>query len=98
MSGSDWDGRHLAIHYESANEPDLLVLINYEGSDVTYTLPAGNWSRLMDTQSYFDDAYFSDVPLADPYTSANITLDAPEDIATTTYTAKPASFVVLEGQ
>jgi glycogen operon protein len=98
MSGSDWDGRHLAIHYESANEPDLLVLLNYEGSDVTYTLPAGKWSRLMDTQSYFDDAYFSDVPLADPYTSANITLDTPEDIATTTYTAKPASFVVLEGQ
>ena len=98
MSGSDWDGRHLAIHYSSEDENDLLILLNYEASDVAFTLPAGQWSRLMDTQAYFDDGYFSDTPLADPYSSANITLDEPALITDTTYAAKPASFVVFEAQ
>ena len=76
-----------------------------ERSDVTYTLPTGRtWSRLVDTQQYFDtpasssesSGYFDDFPDADVYTSANITLDEPEVMGGGTYTAASTSIVIFE--
>jgi glycogen operon protein len=108
MEGEDWSGRQLAIHYYGSDEfpqPELFIIINMDRSDVTYTLPTGRtWSRLVDTQQYFDtpassdesSGYFDDVPDADLYTSANINLDAPEVIGGGSYTAASTSIVILE--
>ena len=108
MAGEDWSGRSVAIHYYSTDaypQAELLILINMERGDVSFTLPTGRtWARLVDTQQYFDTpgtsdesgGYFDDTPDADPYTSANITLDAPEVISGGIYTAVSTSIVILE--
>ncbi len=98
LSDHQWGTqRHVAIHYYDA-EPQLLVLINMERSSVDFTLPGGvSWGRLLDTQSYFDDGLFTDDPAADPYLSANITLDTPEAVGGT-YSVVGSSIVILEQQ
>jgi len=108
MSGDGWSGRQLAIHYYSTDaypQPELFIIINMERGDVTYTLPEGRtWARLADTQQYFDtpgtsdesSGYFDDNLDADVYTSANITLDAPQVIEGGSYTAASTSIVILE--
>ena len=50
--------------------------------------------------SYGDDetGYFDDYPDEDPYQSANIWLDAPQDIGGSSYTVPKWTIVVLEEQ
>jgi len=92
----DWGSRNLMIHYnDTTGGPPLVILINLERGDVGFTLPAGMWARLVDTQSYFDsDAWFTDSG-APKNRSANVTLDAAGDISAE-YVVKGSSIVVLE--
>jgi isoamylase len=96
---TSWGGRHLMLHYyDTAPDPELLVLVNMEvGGDVEFTLPAGRlWLRLVDTQQYFDDdAYFTSSG-KDPQRSANIDLEVPEAVSGS-YTVKSRSVVILKG-
>ncbi len=114
MEGWEWgEKRHVAMHYvaegDFADKPELLVLINMERGDVTFTLPGGrSWGRLIDTQTWFDmpatetqrgqGGWFDDNPSLDPYRSANISLDAPEIAGEPTWTVRANSIVVLEQQ
>lgn len=111
MGSADWaNNKHVAIHYydDGSGYKDLLVLINMEAGPVDFTLPTGTpWARLVDTQAYFDKpgtygddetGYFDDTPDADPYTSANITLDSPEPISGATYGVPAYTIVILEEQ
>ncbi|MCB9766342.1 MAG: glycosyl hydrolase [Alphaproteobacteria bacterium] len=112
MSGDDWaNNRHMMVHYYddgSVGEPELLILINMERGPVTFTLPSGrSWGRLIDTQAWFDvpgtigeegGGYFDENPGADPYQSANITLDDPEPIPGTSYEVPANTIVILEEQ
>jgi isoamylase len=111
MGSSDWSSnRHVAIHYydDGSGAAELLILINMERGDVTFSLPTGvGWGRLVDTQSYYDlpmdaaddtNGYFTDYPDEDPYQSANITLDTPTLISGGEYTVKANSIVILEEQ
>ncbi len=99
----DWGGRHLMIHYwDSSFGPQLAILINNELGDVTFTLPAGSWARVVDTQRWwdFDDAddpgdYF-DQSGADRQVSHNISTDAPEPVDGATFTVPARSIVILE--
>ena len=102
MAGDDWSGRSLMVHYYddgSWDKPELLILINMERSDVTFTLPSGRqWVRLVDTQRYYDDSsgYFSDNTDADRYASANVDLTGAVSVDGGTYTVKDSSIVILE--
>jgi glycogen operon protein len=94
---ANWGVRHLMMHYDQTGaDPQLLVLINMETTDTTFTLPAGVWLRLVDTQQYFDDDAYLTANHKDPRTSANIELTVP-DGASDSYTVKSRAIVVLEG-
>ena len=96
----NWGGKALMLHYyDKAQGPELAILINMEGGNVDFTLPAGlTWKRLLDTQQYFDlPQTLSDAGL-DKRKSANITLAAPMAITTATYGVPTRSIVVLEAQ
>ena len=67
----------------------------------------GRYRIGFDTQAYFDmpgsygddeTGYFDDYPDEDPYQSANIWLDAPQDIGGSSYTVPKWTIVVLEEQ
>ncbi len=94
----DWASKQLMIHYnDKSRGPELALLINMTNGTVTFQLPPGKWRRLIDTQAYFDgEAYLNDkkLPLRK---SANITLDAPENLPDATYGVPSHSIVVLEG-
>ena len=112
----DWEWgekRHVAIHYvaegDYADKPELLILINMERGDVTFTLPEGRtWGRLIDTQSWYDKpatatqrgqgGWFDDNPSLDPFFSANITLDDPLVLDEPSYTVLANTIVILEQQ
>ena len=100
---------HYVAEGDFADKPELLVLINMERGDVTFTLPGGrSWGRLIDTQTWFDmpatetqrgqGGWFDDNTSLDPYRSANISLDAPEIAEEPTWTVRANSIVVLEQQ
>jgi glycogen operon protein len=94
----NWGGRSIMQHYYNVGEnPEVLVLINMEGGDVTFTLPEGRvWLRVVDTQGYYDsDEYFTADPTKDPTKSANIDLEVPTPV-TGTYTAKSRTVVILK--
>ena len=93
---TDWGVRHIMQHYyDDSQGPQLVVLINMEGGDVTFQLPEGQvWRRVVDTQAYFESAdYLSgrDVTL-----SPNIELEVPEPVDNA-YTVKSRSIVILTG-
>jgi len=98
MQPADWDGRALMAHYfpDPSVGQEILVIFNFVRTDVTFTLPGGRvWRRVLDTQSYFDDAYITANAL-DARTSWNVAIDAPELIATPDYVAKGTSIVVFK--
>ena len=101
MAGADWDGRAMMVHYyEPASGPEILVILNFVRTDVTFTLPGGRtWRRVIDTQSYFDDPTVA-VPYAGlasaPRDSHNVNLAAPVEILTADYVAKGTSIVILQ--
>ena len=112
-SKSDWSNRHLALHYydDGAGDygPELLILMNQEEGDVTFSLPTGRtWGVVVDTQSWYDmpatqteqgeGGWFDDNPSLDPYLSANIELDEPVVLSEAEYTVKGRTFVILEEQ
>lgn len=59
---ADWGSRQLMVKWEDdgtpnqawSGKPALLLLMNMERYDVTFTLPSGNWARAVDTQEHFD--------------------------------------------
>ncbi len=105
--GANWGSKSLMLHYDDPSRgPELLVLINMEGSveidvavgtnEVPFTLPAlsGNrkWVRRLDTQRAFDmDNYAA----AGARTSSNIDLDGKTAVGSS-YGVKTGSIVVLE--
>ena len=112
MSGDDWsNNKHVMQHYydggDHPDDPELLVLINMERGDVTFTLPEGRtWGRVVDTQAWFDTpgtiddegGYFDENPTLDPYLSANISAAAPIILDAPSYTVTGSSIVILEEQ
>lgn len=110
MSGNDWSGKTLMLHYYSTEEwdkPEILVMINMDRENRSFTLPEGRtWGRLLDTQSYFDrgdilgepEGYLSENSDLDMSLSANITLENPAVIAGATYDLMGSSIVILEAQ
>ena len=110
MSGSDWSGKTLMLHYyktEEWDKPEIVIMINMDRSTQSFTLPEGRtWGRLLDTQSYFDrgdileepEGYLSENPDVDTSLSANITLDNPAIIEGLTYDLMGSSIVILEEQ
>jgi isoamylase len=97
-TGTGWDARTVMIHY-SAKAPELLILVNMDDGDVSFTLPTGRtWKRLIDTQAYFDTlGYLNDQKLSTK-ASANATLDNPETMVNPTYGVKSRSIVVMEAR
>jgi isoamylase len=96
MQGSDWDGRRVMQHYWDAGRGnELLVMINGDASDATFTLPAGrDWQRRVDTQAFFDTDAFAQGQGA-ARQSHNIALTPGETLGAT-YVLKPHSIAVLE--
>ena len=94
----NWSGRALMIDYEDpAKGKPLLILINMERAATDFTLPAGTWKRLIDTQNYFDDPDVIASQTLDPMTSHNATIDAPVLVMTPDYNVPGSAIVVLEG-
>jgi isoamylase len=100
----DWNSRNIDMMFaEGQGEPELHVLYNLDGGPVTFQLPSGSYSVLVDTQRWFDTpgrsgeptGWFDEHPDADPFQSRNITLEAPEQVSGS-YTVEPRSIVVLE--
>jgi glycogen operon protein len=95
---TNWGDKQLMMHfYDRTKGPELAILINGEGGDVTFTLPSGRtWKRVLDTQSYFDLAETLVSSNKPQRQSANITLTNGETIGTADYTLKARTIVVLE--
>ena len=96
----NWSGRHVMMLYDDPTKgPELAILINMERAPTTFTLPPGRtWTRVVDTQSYYDTPDFLQGASADFDTSANISLDAPPVVPGATYTAQGSTIVVLESK
>ncbi|MBL8949144.1 MAG: glycosyl hydrolase [Myxococcaceae bacterium] len=88
----DWPGRTLAISYPG----QLAVLINMTGGNVNFTLPAGRWRRLIDTQAYFDTAAYLNMNALPLRRSQNASLEAPVELPAAEYGVAARSIVVVE--
>ena len=93
----NWGGRNIMMHYHDPSVgPEIAVLINMDRDWVEFTLPEGRaWSRVLDTQRYFDDVDYLAENNADLKTSHNITLDEPLPLTEPTYNVAGSSIVVL---
>ncbi len=94
-----WQGRHIAKHYwdETAGS-EIFIIINMEGHEVEFSLPEGRaWTRLLDTQQWFDDDDFLEESAADPRRTHNVTIEDPVVVEGGAYVAMPRTFVLLEG-
>jgi len=96
---SNWSTKHLMQHYYDENDAygaELVVLWNFENTDVTFTLPTNrSWARVVDTQAYFDsDSHFDGLTDPNLRESANVELGNTDALGAT-YTAKAQSVVVL---
>ena len=100
LDGGEWDGRAAAVHfYDPSFGPELFLIFNFNRTDTAYTLPTGRvWKRVIDTQSYFDDAPYLTANSLDTKTSWNIDLAASEEITAADYVAKGTSIVILEAE
>jgi pullulanase/glycogen debranching enzyme len=99
---TDWSDRHLMMHYSGGDangEKPVLVLINGEGYDLTFDLPAGSWARVIDTGSWWDstDGYLAGEDV-ERYVSSNAMVDAPIALSNNEYTVSAYAMVVIEGQ
>ena len=98
-SSTTWGGRQLMIHWYDDGSgtwgPEIVVILNFDRNDVAYTLPAGTWGRIVDTQAYFDGDDYLGVEGLDPRVSANVDLTGAVTV-TSSYTAKGSSIVILE--
>ncbi len=99
----DWGSRALMVHWADdgasgqpwSGKPGVVMLLNMNRSDTAFTLPSGSWTRVVDTQAYFDDDAWLAGEGHDLRTSANIT---PTDgtVVGGSYTAVGSSVVLLE--
>ncbi|HUB06333.1 MAG TPA: alpha-amylase family glycosyl hydrolase [Myxococcales bacterium] len=94
----NWNGQQLAVHYPPSSQgPELDILINLATSAADFTLPAGSWVALLDTQQYFDaDSLFTENAALDPGQSNNVWLSNPTAVPGGDYNVMPQSIVVLE--
>ena len=101
-SGTTWAGRRLMVHYYDDGDgdygPEIVILLNFDRNDVTYTLPEGRqWGRIVDTQSYYDDEATLASEGLDPRVSANVDRSGAV-VVEGAYTAKGSSIVILEAR
>jgi isoamylase len=105
---ANWSSRVLMIHYYNDgnwDDPELVVLINMSPNHLDFTLPTGrSWSRILDTQSYYDtdgtgdepSGYFNENTDLNKRGSYNISLETPVDITGSTYGLPGFSIAILE--
>jgi glycogen operon protein len=95
----NWDSKQLMLHYyDNTKGPELAILINGETSDVAFTLPAGrDWKRVIDTQSYWDEASTITMQSVAPRKSNNVWIENATSVSGQ-FTVKPRSMVVLEAK
>ena len=93
---NDWNTRQLMQHYYSPEGgEEWLILWNFEGYDVEFSLPTDrDWIRVVDTQAYFDEESYLDAAGRDYRQSANIMLDS-DELMGQSYTAKAQTVVVM---
>jgi isoamylase len=101
-SGTTWAGRRMMVHYydDGAGDygPEIVILLNFDRNDVTYTLPEGRqWGRIVDTQSYYDEEATLASEGLDPRLSANVDRSGAV-VVEGAYTAKGSSIVILEAR
>ncbi len=94
-----WQGKSLAMHYRAtATTPALYVMINMEAYDTKrfYLPDGGEWSILMDTQSYFDYEYLNSEEGAgkDKKLSQNVWIDGSRRTQDPAYDVKPRTIVI----
>jgi isoamylase len=96
---ANWNSRHLAVHYPATSQnAEIDILINMESTATNFTLPAGTWGTLVDTQTYFDeDSLFAANPNLDPTQSNNIWLTNPTAVPNGAYNVMPRSIVIVQG-
>jgi glycogen operon protein len=101
--GAAWNNRSIQVLYPAGKAPQggshgaLALLINFEGTDVNFTLPAGaGWKRLADTQLYFDTPAWLTQQNQSLTSTANATLEQ-DAVVGNSYLVKSRSMVVLEG-
>jgi glycogen operon protein len=95
----NWGSKHLMVSYPATGgSPALAFLVNMEGGNVNYTLPAGHsWNRVLDTQLYFDTDDYLTAQGLPPNQSANIDTDPnnPSPVGNS-YGVPGHSIVILE--
>jgi glycogen operon protein len=96
----DWGSRNLMLHYhDPAAGPELLIALNMQRDPVDFTLPEGRtWSRVVDTQAYFDDTTFLAENADDLRQSYNIDTAEPLLLTEPTYQAMGSSIVIFQAQ
>ena len=96
----DWGSRNLMMHYYDASAgPELLIAINMQRDPVEFTLPEGrSWTRVVDTQAYFDDTTYLSENADDLKRSYNATLDDPLPLTEPTYQAMGSTFVIFRAE
>lgn len=73
-----WDSRHLMQHYNDSNAgEEIVILMNMELGAVEFTLPPGNWRRVVDTNQYFDTDEYVTSSGIDVKKTANFSDDGP---------------------
>jgi glycogen operon protein len=95
----DWNSKQLMMHYwDKSKGPEIALLVNGEGFDVSFTLPGGRtWNRVVDTQAYWDEASTLTSLSLPARKSNNIWLESSEPVSGQ-YTLKPRSMVILESK
>ena len=95
-SDNAWNNKSLGMYYPQKNStPELFVMINMEAfEDRDFTLPAGEWKVLLDTQSYYDHDVFNNDPGLDKKFSRNVSLDGISTVSAS-YGVKPRTIVIL---
>ncbi len=95
----NWSSKQLMIHYyDKTKGPELAILFNGESFDVPFTLPAGRtWTRVVDTQAYWDEQTTLSTQMLPVRKSNNIWLSAPVQV-TGAYTLKPRTVVILKAK
>ena len=81
-----------------SDKPELTILINMSHDQVAFTLPTGrSWTRVVDTQAYWDGTWQEENPDLDPRTSANIDLESPDPVGDS-YGVPAKSIVILRDE
>jgi glycogen operon protein len=98
----DWGSRSLRVEWADdgtpnqawSGKPGIVMLLNMERGDVSFSLPSGTWARVLDTQQYYDgDDWLASEGL-DLRTSANF--DGGGTQVSGSYTVPGTAIVLLE--